>query len=482
MVRHTRSSRAPRSLLALALAASLAAQALAAPPEMPREFRGVWVATVHNIDWPSKPGLTAATQRSQLLSILDTARQTGLNAVILQVRPACDALYDSPHEPWSPYLTGTMGRSPGYDPLAFAVEEAHKRGLELHAWFNPFRAQSNHKNTVSRDHVTRRKPQWIRRYANYLWLDPGLPEVRAYSRSVILDVVRRYDVDGIHIDDYFYPYPKPGAAPFPDDDSFRRHGGGDRGDWRRENIDRFVKDLYGAIKSEKSWVKFGVSPFGIWRPGIPEGTTAGLDAYGQLYGDSRKWLASGWLDYFSPQLYWTIGSTGQSLARLAPWWAAQNKKNRHLWPGLAIARIGDDRNASEIASQIQLLRKLGPPTDGHILWSNKALASNSGGIRSLLAKRVYQGPALVPPSPWLGSARPDPPRVRAGSADGRLVGELDEVDPSTRFLVLQTRNGDTWNADIIDGRMRRFSIAPADEVTITAVSRTGMTSRPVSVR
>ncbi len=456
--------------------------ASAAPPDLPREFRGAWVATIYNLDWPSKAGLPAAAQKTQLIGILDTAAAAGLNAIILQVRPACDALYESPIEPWSPVLMGTMGASPGYDPLAFAVEEAHRRGLELHAWFNPFRAQSNYKNQVSSSHVTRRKPEWVRRYGNYLWLDPGLPEVRQYSLDVILDVVRRYDIDGIHIDDYFYPYPVEGASGFPDAATYKRYGQGSLDDWRRANINTFVSSLYKGIKQHKPWVKFGISPFGIWRPGVPEGTTAGLNAYSQLYGDSRLWLANGWLDYFAPQLYWPINSPGQSFARLAPWWASQNAKRRHLWPGLAVDRIGKDRNASEIASQIALLRKIGGSASGHILWSESHFRSNKGGIRSLLAESVYRGPALIPPSPWLDSSIPPTPTIRSMTQDGRLLAEVSNVNSSTRFLLLQTRQGSSWSAKILDGRMRRLAIDLADEAYLAAISRTGITGQPVRIK
>lgn len=453
-----------------------------APPALPREFRGVWVASVYNLDWPSRAGLSAAAQRSELTGILDAAVEAGLNAVILQVRPACDALYDSPYEPWSPVLSGVMGQSPGYDPLEFAVEEAHRRGLELHAWFNPFRAQSNYRNKVSPSHVVRRKPDWIRRYGNYLWLDPGLPEVRKYSLDVLLDVVRRYDIDGVHIDDYFYPYPVEGASDFPDAATFKRYGKGGIDDWRRASINDFVLSLYKGIKASKPWVKFGISPFGIWRPGVPEGTTAGLDAYSQLYGDSRRWLQSGWLDYIAPQLYWSIDSEGQSFARLAPWWASQNTRARHLWPGLAVDRIGKDRSAREIAAQISILRKLGGNTSGHILWSNSHVQSNKGGIRRLLSGSVYDGPALVPAFPWLGDKQPAEPHVDAAMRDGRFVGEVSNVDDATRFLVLQTRTGGAWSTKILDARMRRFTIDPADEVYLTAISRTGMASGFARVR
>ncbi|MFT5409060.1 MAG: uncharacterized lipoprotein YddW (UPF0748 family), partial [Verrucomicrobiales bacterium] len=269
------------------------------PPPLTREFRGAWVASVFNIDWPSRAGLSATRQKAELITILDKAKSLNMNAIILQVRPACDALYKSPYEPWADWLTGTMGQSPGYDPLQFAVQEAHARGLELHAWFNPFRALASAKRTASSGHVTKRNPSWIRRFEGKVWLDPGLPEVRSYSAKVIMDVVARYDIDGIHIDDYFYPYPKNSSArpapEFPDEATHRRYGRGkDRHDWRRSNIDSFVGGLYSSIKRKKPWVKFGISPFGIWRPGHPSNVKAHLDSYSMIFGDSRSWLRNGW--------------------------------------------------------------------------------------------------------------------------------------------------------------------------------------------
>jgi len=239
----------------------------------------VWIATVGNIDWPSKPGLPVAQQQAELRGLLDDARKLNLNVVILQVRPGCDALYASRFEPWSEYLSGRMGQapSPKWDPLQFACDEAHARGLELHAWVNPFRARYQEaRSPISADHVSRTHPGWVVNYGSYLWLDPGLPEARDWSLRVITDIVRRYDVDGLHIDDYFYPYPeKDGAVliPFPDDASYaryRRDGGRlERDDWRRGNVDGFVERLDAAVHAEKPWVKFGISPFGIWRPGSP---------------------------------------------------------------------------------------------------------------------------------------------------------------------------------------------------------------------
>ncbi len=303
-------------------------------PGPAREFRAAWIATVANIDWPSRPGLTpdAAARRADRHS--STGPQTvGLNAVVLQVRPTADALYFSALEPWSAYLTGAQGRapSPWYDPLAFAVDQAHARGLELHAWFNPYRA--GHPSGPRRKdltHISRQRPDLVRRYGDYLWLDPGEPDAVDHSMRVILDVVRRYDIDGVHLDDYFYPYPvtaRGRRVQFPDADSYARaQAAGEtlgRDDWRRQNVDRFIERLYDGVKAEKPHVKVGISPFGIWRPGYPASVT-GFDQYAEIYADARKWWRQGWLDYLAPQLYWSIDSRGQSFPALLDWWAGEN--------------------------------------------------------------------------------------------------------------------------------------------------------------
>src|SRR5687768_10215353 len=327
------------SYLALTACAPALHAPAAAPPPAQREFRAVWVASVSNIDWPSRPGLSTAEQQAELRAILDLSAALNLNAVILQVRPATDALYASALEPWSPYLTGTMGKAPEpfYDPLAFAVAEAHKRGLELHAWFNPFRAKhAAYRDTLAASHISRTHPHLVRSYGRSLWMDPGDPDVHRQSLAVILDVVNRYDIDGVHIDDYFYPYQERDSVtnallPFPDDSTYARYGGGmARDDWRRQNVDRFVADLYSAIRAAKPTVKFGVSPFGIWRPGYPANVT-GFDAYANIYADARKWLNNGWLDYFPPQLYWRSDSPGQDYVSLLAWWVGENTKGRHIW-------------------------------------------------------------------------------------------------------------------------------------------------------
>ncbi|MBA2623096.1 MAG: family 10 glycosylhydrolase [Chthoniobacterales bacterium] len=357
------------------------------------EFRGAWVATVHNIDWPSAPGLPAATQKSQLRAILDRAAELKLTAILLQVRPASDALYLSEREPWSQFLTGTQGVSPGYDPLEFAIAEAHARGIALHAWINPFRAASNAKASLASNHVAKQHPEWVRRFGAQLWVDPGEPEAREYVLGVIADIVRRYDVDGVHIDDYFYPYPVKGAS-FPDEASWERYGsksGLSRADWRRQNINDFVRAMYRTVKATKGSVQVGISPFGIWRPGIPPTTEAQLDAYGQLFADSRKWLAEGWCDYMAPQLYWSIQPAKQSFPVLLDWWRAQSR-GKPIWPGIATDRIGAKRPAREIADQIAITRR-GTNAPGHIHWSMKALMQNRGGIATLLGNESYAAEA-----------------------------------------------------------------------------------------
>jgi uncharacterized lipoprotein YddW (UPF0748 family) len=422
--------------LAPALGAQAAAAAAAASLEgaAPRELRAAWVASVGNIDWPSRPGLTAAAQRDELLAILDGAASLHLNALVLQVRPMCDALYASPLEPWSEWLTGAQGRAPDppWDPLAFAVEQAHARGLELHAWFNPFRARHTKSRTTrpAPNHVGRRMPEAVVAYGEQLWLDPGDPAAQRHSLQVILDVVGRYDIDGVHLDDYFYPYPEPGLE-FDDSRSwqlYRSEGGSlSRADWRRANVDRFVARLYASVKQHKVWVKVGLSPFGIARPNVPPGIHAGLDQYAQLYADPCKWLANGWCDYLAPQLYWPVGQREQSYATLLPWWQRQNRLGRHLWPGSFTSRAVAGPDAwplEEIEQQIACARRV-PGVDGHIHFSWRALVADGGRIGNALRRGPYRARALVPSSPWLAGEAPPPPATASLTATRLPAGEVE---------------------------------------------------------
>lgn len=456
------------------------------PPEPAREFRAAWVATVHNLDWPSKPGLPAERQKAELREILDTAVELRLNAIILQVRPSSDALYVSKFEPWSAFLTGSMGRAPepAYDPLAFAVAEAHSRGLELHAWFNPFRALTSANARAAGNHVSKTHPEWVRRYASQLWLDPGESGAREHARAVILDVVKRYDIDGVHIDDYFYPYPVKNSAgvpaPFPDDAPWQRYqkSGGklSREDWRRQNIDELVESLYRGIKAEKRWVKFGISPFGIWRPGVPETIEAQLDAYAELYADSRRWVREGWCDYFSPQLYWSIAPAKQSFPVLFQWWSQQAGGRRHLWPGIATERIGSSRPASEIVRQIGISRSTPAGSPGHLHWNFKALRRDAGGIKAALLQGPYQDAAIPPAYPWLGNDKPAAPAVRL--VDG-VLSWTGQGDVPPRWWVVQTQApGGDWKLRLLPETVRRLPVAAGARVVVRAVDRFGNVSAP----
>jgi uncharacterized lipoprotein YddW (UPF0748 family) len=450
------------------------AQPSNAPPEPAREFRGAWVASVGNIDWPSKSGLPVNDQKAEFRAILERAVELKLNAIVLQVRPACDALYDSKLEPWSAYLTGTMGKppTPFYDPLTFAIAEAHMRGIELHAWFNPFRALTTASAPTSGNHVTKEHPEWVRRYSGQLWLDPGEPKAREYSLNVILDVVKRYDIDGVHIDDYFYPYPDSKKTPFPDDATYGRYkeGGGklSKEDWRRDNNNQLVQQLYQRVKETKRWVKVGISPFGIWRPHYPESIQAGLDAYGELYADSKKWLQEGWCDYFSPQLYWSIAPQKQSFPVLLDWWAQQNTKGRHLWAGIATERIGPARPVQEILNQITLTRAL--PSQGHLHWNNKTLMINKGKIVDRLRGETYQHYAMVPPSPWLGTTNYPNPVLESGQ--DRLTWRLpDGTVP--RWWLIQGRQNGVWSSQLIPGTRTSGKPPGAEMLALRAVDASG---------
>lgn len=372
------------------------------------EFRGVWVASVAHIDWPAVAGLASEAQQAQALAILDAVVRVNGNAVVLQIRPMADALYVSALEPWSAMLTGVQGRAPepAYDPLAFWIAQAHRRGLELHAWFNPFRARHpSHAGDAAATHAEKRRPDLVRRYGKHLWLDPGEPEAAKHSLGVIADVLSRYDIDGIHYDDYFYPYPE-GDAPFPDEASHARYraNGGTlaRDDWQRDNIDRFVANLYRLAKRLRPKVKVGISPFGIWRPGHPEGVT-GFDAYARLYADARRWLHEGWCDYMAPQLYWRLDNPNQPFARLLDWWIGENRKGRHLYPGLFTGKVAEAPTpwpAEEFARQIDTIRRRGG-AQGAIHFSARVLRDNAGGIGDVLRAQSYTAPAPVPAMPWL---------------------------------------------------------------------------------
>ena len=471
--------------------------AVQGPPELPREFRGAWIATVGNVDWPSRRNLPKEQQQRELRAILDRASSLHLNAVIFQVRPAGDAFYRSDLEPWSPYLTGTMGRDPGYDPLKFAIEEAHARGLELHAWFNPYRARASSWVSPSADHVMRTHPQHVRTVGALRWMDPGEPWVQERTLAVIRDVVRRYDIDAVHIDDYFYPYPPVGGGrpTFPDDVTWQRyHSSGGalaRDDWRRDNVNTLVRRINEAVKEEKPWVRFGISPFGIWRPRQPQVVAAGLDSYADIFADSRFWLQQGWCDYLAPQLYWRERDSEQPFGALMEWWQQQNTMQRHLWPGIAVERVGRDRHADEIVLQVGLARSHGlPSASGHIMWNISALTSNKHRVSDWLERHAYRGPTLVPATPWLDpGSRGAVSNVRHGTAPSLQLSRTADgeaqlswtwrvagTDPTaansaaTRWWLVQVHDGDEWQvAARLPASADRFTLPAGNSWRVCAV-------------
>jgi uncharacterized lipoprotein YddW (UPF0748 family) len=398
-----------------------------------REFRGVWIATVENIDWP-RPKSTTDQQKQQLTDILDEHAQTGINAVFFQVRPAADAFYAKSTEPWSKWLTGVQGQAPNpaYDPLEFAITEAHKRGMELHAWFNPYRATNDNKYyALSPNHITNLKPEWFFTYGGQKLFNPGIPEVREYIVHIILNVLDNYDVDGIHMDDYFYPWSVPGQK-INDEATYEQYGAGfdNIKDWRRNNVDILVHMLSDSIHKHKPHVKFGISPFGVWanRSQDPEGSeTTGGSSYYEIYADSRKWMKEGWLDYINPQLYWPFNDRNNPFDKLMDWWS-NNTYNRHLYIGQAPYRILERRASGykkpdEIPNEIRYLRN-NPRIQGSVFFSSASLITNPLGVTDSLQDNFYKYPALPPVMLWLDSIAPNVPQnivVKQGPGHGVIL-------------------------------------------------------------
>lgn len=434
-----------------------------------REFRGAWIATVANIDWPSKPGLMAEDQKQEFIALLDRLTAVGCNAVIVQIRPACDALYASQLEPWSRYLTGAQGTPPApyYDPLVFMIEEAHKRNLEFHAWFNPFRALMDSKNNPNPpSHVTIRHKDWIIAYGGKSYIDPGIPEARQYVMQVINDVVKRYDIDAVHMDDYFYPYRVPGKE-FGDGKSYARYGKGmDREDWRRENVNIFVQQLNKAIKQTKPYMKLGISPFGIWRNKSkdPEGseTNGGQTNYDDLYADVLMWMQKGWVDYMMPQLYWEHNHRAAPFSVLQPWWY-NHCYQRHVYYGLGLYRMTNAKSGAWATSK-ELMWQLHDirgkcPNSGYSFYSATCFNKIKPGLEDSLSKSFNKYPALVPPMTWIDSIAPAAPVLKsnAGKLEWTVANtsheplryvvyrfaekEKIDLDRNDRILSIQSGSG-----------------------------------------
>lgn len=469
-------------ILLFVAAVSIFAQEM---PRPEREFRAAWIGTVDNIDFPSKKTLSLDEQKAELIRDLDLAKRLRLNAVIFQVRPMADALYRSDIEPWSEYLTGQMGKVQAFDPLEFVVAEAHKRGILVHAWFNPYRAYHPSAKTVSDSHISKRRPELVRKYGKYLWMDPTDEEVQKHSLNVIIDVVKRYNIDGVHFDDYFYPYiEKDGSGKdveFPDDANwivYRRAGGKlERGDWRRSHVNKFIEDVGREVKRLKPYVMYGISPFGIWQP-MPELGIEGFNSYEGLYADSKKWLQEGTVDYFVPQLYWETARKAQSFPILLNWWKSQNTRKRHLWPGIATYRIGRNENwtAGEAIDQINLTRK-SDGTRGAVHFSFKSLRNDLGGIQNALITTVYQRDALIPESPWIHAAAPKAPKVSITRGDKfTTVKWTETVGTKAFWFVVYAKNKDGWSYSILPSTERSIALSSdrrIETVVVKSVDRLG---------
>lgn len=450
-----------------------------------REFRGVWVATVWNRDWPSKPALPVEIQKAEMIQILDRLQSLNFNALIFQVRPEGDALYASELEPWSAWLTGTQGKPPEpyYDPLEFIITECHKRNIELHAWFNPYRAKSKLSGSANvKPHIAATYPEFVKQYGNQLWMEPGAKVVQDWTYNVILDVVRRYDIDGVHLDDYFYPYPI-ANLPFPDSDTYAAYkaSGGtlSLNDWRRQNLNQLVERLAKGIRSIKPYVKFGISPFGIYRPGQPPGIR-GLDAYNELYLDSKKWLAEGWVDYFAPQLYWRIEPPAQSYPVLLKWWVENNPKERHLYIGNNISLLdGKSWTFDEIARQVQITRSFKEKLAlGNIFYSMKSFNENREGIFDNFKASTYTTPALVPEMTWLNPTPPAPP---TGVAVKNRNIIWNPASREIRSWALYQQNGERWVLmQILPAATVSISVQPGN-YALCAVNRMASESKAVVV-
>lgn len=463
-----------------------------------REFRAAWVASVGNINWPSRPGLSSDEQKNEAIAILDYLSENKFNAVILQVRPQADALYASDIEPWSYFLTGQQDKAPEpyYDPLNFWIEEAHKRGIELHAWMNPYRAHAPTGKEISPKSIVKTNPEtvvWLKE--GYWWMDPSLKATQDRTTSVVLDVVKRYDVDGIHFDDYFYPYPSfNNGEDFPDANSWKSYlaAGGklSRSDWRRHSVNTLIERLYKEIKAEKKHVKFGLSPFGIWRPGYPS-SIEGFDQYEKLYADAKLWLNKGWIDYFSPQLYWPITRLSVSFPVLLAWWQEENTHQRHLWPGINIATDKNGvSNNQEVISEIMVARAMLPKSPGVIHWSMSSLTKNPS-LTKEIKDGVYKRPALVPASHWLKSSLPKSPEVLIGNQGDSLLIQWSSKETDIFKWVLYYQYDNKWEHLIFNKQENQTTLKMTDnkkqspktlkKIIVTAIDRAGNESEQKAI-
>ncbi len=463
------------SILHLFLFLALTAQSQNNPKH---EMRAVWIATVLNIDWPSAKGLPVDVQKKELTELLDLAQQYHMNTVVFQIRPAADALYFSSIEPWSEWLTGEQGRAPEpfYDPLEFAVQECRMRGLDIHVWFNPYRAvKDTLKSSVAENHITKTHPEWFVTYGGTGYFDPALPQTRDYVSRVVSDVVRRYDIDAVHMDDYFYPY-RISNLEFPDDSSFatrpRGYSADQRDDWRRENVDLVIKQIHDSIKAIKPWVEFGISPFGVWRniakDSLGSNTRAGQTNYDDLFADIIKWQKEGWIDYVTPQIYWYIGFDLADYAILCDWWS-DNANGTQLYIGQAPYRIRKDskdkswRNSKEIVKQIRLNREHSNIA-GSMFFSAKVLRSNPLKLQQKLTKKVYRYQALPPDNTRIRKIVPEvPAEALIESNDEEIYLKWEKGNDTKNFVIYKFRKGKS--VDLFDPK-NIFKVTAETNLTI----------------
>ncbi|MFT5356828.1 MAG: uncharacterized lipoprotein YddW (UPF0748 family) [Polyangiales bacterium] len=437
-----------------------------------REMRGVWIATVSNINWPSRRGLSAADQQAELDALFAQTAELGFNAVFFQVRAEADAFYASELEPWSRYLTGTQGQDPGYDPLSYAVDAAHQRGLELHAWLNPYRAAANRTSPTDASHVSNTLPASVRDYGNFQWLDPGNAAAEEHTLAVVRDVLSRYDIDGLHFDDYFYPYPN--DTDFPDGASYATYegGGGDlnRGDWRRDNVNRMVRRVSEVVAEVAPNVRFGISPFGIYRPGIPEGIR-GLDQYAAIYADPPVWIREGWVDYLAPQLYWPSTQTAQAYEPLTEWWGALAEEGRSIWVGNYLSQLGSSGAwaLDEVREQIRITRA-NAAVNGNIMFQIAPLMENRMGVADAFRDVLYAEPALSPPNAGIAEEVAPPTVVDADPVMLSHAGPL-------RAYAVYREDGDAFVLErVLPRDVTSVTLEPG-RYAISAISLRGFESR-----
>ncbi|GAB4327060.1 MAG: glycoside hydrolase family 10 protein [Flammeovirgaceae bacterium] len=463
-----------------------------------RELRGAWIATVANIDFPSKKGLSKQSLKSELIQILDSLESFGFNTVIFQVRPSADAFYKSKTEPWSEWLSGQQGVSTKLDVLKFLVEESHKRGLEVHAWFNPFRVVFDSKSSIHPKSIASRHPEWLVSYGKGKMLNPALPEARQYIVQCIMEVVNRYDIDAVHFDDYFYPYPKKNQ-PFPDSASFKKYGADFKNiaDWRRENINSLIQSVHLNLQKAKPHIKFGISPFGVWRNKredalLGSDTRASIPTYDSLYADTRLWLEKGWIDYIAPQLYWTINFKIASYQTLLNWWC-QNSFDRHLYIGHALYKVDTDsawKNLSEIPNQIKLQRN--SLASGSIFFSMNHLLKNRGGMADTLKTNYYSSKTLIPSMSWKDTISPSTPskaKVKFKRDELILKWKKSKNNSSKvwQYVVFENTDNELNNSSIVKvlpSKFRKLKLKKSMNRTygkfgIVAVNRNYVMSKPI---